>query len=385
MKRRSTILKLIAILASVLALLLMLAFRIRQHRHDGPDPIDTSGSVTGSSGTTAGITPSPTETTATQPTAPTQSVPSLPTQTQSTQPTQSDPTESTQTEPTQPPPTDPTEPSQTDPTQPPTEPTQPTQTDPPPTEPEIIGIGLYTREELENLPTEKYGYGPGRTSGGKRAPYAESDQIKYGQYAGNFIAPDNGNIYLTFDCGYEYTATAEDGTTYRVTERILDILKEKDVKAIFFITMSYAKKQPDLVQRMIDEGHVVGNHSNSHPIMPDISVDEMIYEVMSLHEYVLENFGYEMTLFRPPTGAFSVQSLAVVQNLGYKNVHWSFAYADYDTANQPQYDEALDLVTRSHHSGAIYLLHAVSTTNAAILSETIDFLLAQGYHLELFS
>lgn len=247
------------------------------------------------------------------------------------------------------------------------------------------GIGMYTRAELEALSTKKNGYGPGSTSGGKRAPYAESDQKKYSQYGSNFIAPDNGNVYLTFDCGYEYTATDANGNKYRVTEKILDVLKEKNAKGVFFITMYYAKSEPDLVQRMIDEGHVVGNHSNNHKCMPDLTIDKMEYEVMSLHEYVLEHFNYTMTLFRPPEGAYSVQSLAVVQNLGYKTVHWSFAYLDYNPESQPEYDTALDKVKTSVHSGAIYLLHAVSETNAAILGEAIDYFREAGYNIELFT
>ena len=265
-------------------------------------------------------------------------------------------------------------------TQPSSAPTQPTESTGPAAE---IG-SIYTRAELEAMDTTVQGYGPGKTSGGKRAPYAESDQKKYGQYGGNFIAPDNGNIYLTFDCGYEYYVTGADGKKYRNTERILDILKEKNVKAVFFVTMPYVKEEADLVQRMIAEGHAVGNHSNHHPVMPEQSIDKMVDEVISLHDYVLDHFGYEMTLFRPPTGAFSVQSLAVVHNLGYKNVHWSFAYYDYDTEDQMDVATAYERVTSSHHSGAIYLLHAISTTNAALLSDAIDFFRAEGYNLELF-
>lgn len=256
----------------------------------------------------------------------------------------------------------------------------PTTSVPPTTAP----TGLYTRAELEALSTKSSGYGPGRTSDGSRPPFAQSEQTKYAQYGGNFIGPDNGKIYLTFDCGYEYTATDENGNAYRVTERILNTLKEKDVKAVFFVTMDYVKRQPDLVQRMLDEGHVVGNHSNTHPVMPQLSIDQMEEEVMILHDYVKEHFGYEMFLFRPPTGEFSVQSLAVVHNLGYKNLHWSFAYGDYTPSNQPDVDEALALVTGSAHSGAIYLLHAVSVTNATILADAIDSFQAQGYELDLF-
>jgi hypothetical protein len=128
--------------------------------------------------------------------------------------------------------------------------------------------------------------------------------------------------------------------------------------------MYYVEEQPDLVRRMIDEGHIVGNHSNNHPVMPKRTVEKMIYEVMSLHDYVKEHFGYEMFLFRHPTGEFSVQSLAVVQNLGYKNVHWSFAHVDYDPENQPDIDSTLANVTGSAHNGAIYLLHATQTQRA---------------------
>ena len=246
------------------------------------------------------------------------------------------------------------------------------------------GIGLYTRAELEALSNKKNPFGPGRTSNGVRPPYPVADQEKYGQYAGNFIGPDNGKIYLTFDCGYEYTATNPDGSTYRVTEKILDILKEKGAKGVFFITIHYAETQSDLIRRMIDEGHIVGNHTCNHPEMPDVSIDQMIYEVMTLHDYVRDRYGYEMFLFRPPTGAFSVRSLAVVQNLGYKNVHWSFAYSDWDTENQPDHASSLKLITDSAHSGAIYLLHAISTTNASILGDAIDSLRAQGYEIDLF-
>ena len=91
-----------------------------------------------------------------------------------------------------------------------------------------------------------------------------------------------------------------------------------------------------------------------------------------------------MTLFRPPTGEFSIQSLAVVQNLGYKNVHWSFAYMDWDTEKQPDPASALQNMTSSAHNGAIYLIHAISTTNAAILGDAIDSFISQGYEITLF-
>lgn len=265
----------------------------------------------------------------------------------------------------------------------------PTTTTPPTTPPatgdaEMIG-SLYTRGELMELSNHVWGYGPGpnRPQYNNRPEYAIAEQNKYAKYGSNFIAPDNGQIYLTFDCGYEYTATIE-GEQVRVTEWILDILAEKQVKGVFFVTMDYCKKQPELVRRMIADGHAVGNHSNTHPSMPTLSIDKMVDEVMILHDYVQEHFGYTMTLFRPPEGAFSVQSLAVVQSLGYKTVHWSFAHRDWVTNDQPDPTEALNTILTKAHGGAIYLLHAVSVTNATVLSDAIDGFIQKGFTLELF-
>ena len=171
----------------------------------------------------------------------------------------------------------------------------------------------------------------------------------------------------------------------RVTEWILDVLKEKETKAVFFVTMPYCKSNPDLVRRMIDEGHAVGNHTNNHPVMPSETIDSMVYEITSLHDYVEQNFNYTMTLFRFPTGEFSARSLAVVQSLGYKSVHWSFAYADWTPTATPQNTESAKAnILDSAHNGAIYLLHAVSTTNAYVLSDVIDGLIAKGYVPTLF-
>ena len=249
------------------------------------------------------------------------------------------------------------------------------------------GIGLYTRAELEAMDTtyNKGGFGAGRGSNHSRPYTPVSEQQKYAQYDAHFIGADTNTAYLTFDCGYEYYATDNNGQKYPVTGKILDVLKEKNVKAVFFITMDYAEMEPALVRRMIDEGHTVGNHSNNHPVMPAQTIDKMEYEVMSLHDYVLENFGYKMNLFRPPTGAYSVQSLAVLQNLGYKTVLWSFQHYDYDTNDQPSLDTAYKTIANNSHHGVIYLLHAISEANAAVLGDVIDNLRTEGYNIELFS
>ena len=178
----------------------------------------------------------------------------------------------------------------------------------------------------QGLDTTKLGWGPGGpVDENNRPDGATVYQEKYGQYAADFIRENNQNIYLTFDEGYENG----------YTDDILDTLKEKGVQAVFFVTMPYVQSEPELVQRMIDEGHIVGNHSVNHPSFPEISFEKCQQEIMELHDYVKENFGYEMSLFRFPMGEFSEADLKVVQDLGYRSVFWSFAYRDWLVDESP--------------------------------------------------
>lgn len=233
-------------------------------------------------------------------------------------------------------------------------------------------------EDIAALSAEPVTWGPGSRLDENGRPEAPVQlQEKYGKYGAYFIGPNEGKkMYLTFDEGYENG----------YTEPILDTLKEKRVSAVFFITYPYAKSSPQLVQRMLDEGHVVGNHSTSHPVggMPTLTLDETRTDIMNLHDYVLQNFGYEMWLFRPPEGAFSEQTLALTHSLGYLSVMWSFAYKDWDVNAQPGYDKALAATTKAPHPGGIYLLHAVSKDNAAILGAFIDQLRADGFEFAPF-
>lgn len=176
-------------------------------------------------------------------------------------------------------------------------------------------------------------------------------------------------ITLTFDQGYENGFTA----------MILDTLKEKGVKATFFLTGDYVERHPELVKRMIDEGHTVGNHSVNHYSMPEISIEEMQAEIMGLHNTVLEQFGVAMNLFRPPKGEYSELSLAVTADCGYTTFLWSYAYRDWETDNQPDPAESLQKAIDRLHPGAIYLFHSVSETNATILADFIDQAQALGY------
>jgi delta-lactam-biosynthetic de-N-acetylase len=205
-------------------------------------------------------------------------------------------------------------------------------------------------------------------------------QEKYGQYNADFVRTTADNekvIYLTFDEGYENGCT----------EQILDVLKEKNVTAVFFCTMPYLKDQPELVKRMIADGHIVGNHSETHPSdgMISLSLDAQKQEIADMNDYVAQEFdGYEMQLFRYPAGIYSEQSLALMGSLGYTSVFWSFAYADWDPNNQPDETEALQKCLNGLHPGAIYLLHAVSKTNTEILGSFIDEARAEGYTFEAY-
>jgi len=240
---------------------------------------------------------------------------------------------------------------------------------------EVIGNDL-TLDEIAALDCKKQGYGPGVQCGDDKRPYgAISLQEKYEKYDAYFINEPDENVYLTFDEGYENGYTSQ----------ILDTLKEKGVKATFFVTLPYAKKNPELVQRMIDEGHVVGNHSCTHPSMPTVGLEQATEEIKGLHDYILENFDYTMSSFRPPMGEFSEQTLALTQNLGYKTVLWSFAYRDWETDNQMGYDAAYKKVKEAVHDGEIMLLHAVSKDNANILGDVIDYIQSEGYQVKPFS
>lgn len=232
-----------------------------------------------------------------------------------------------------------------------------------------------TETEIKKLSNERQdNYFGGDTNEEGVSLHCLEWQNKYGKYNADFVRYEEGgkNIYLTFDEGYENGYTA----------KILDVLKEKGVKAVFFCTMPYIKQQPELVQRMIDEGHIVGSHSVTHPSegMISLSIAEQKEEMETLQKYVADNFnGYQVQLFRYPAGIYSDQSLALMGSLGYTSVFWSFAYADWDVNNQPNEAEALKKCVDKLHPGAIYLLHAVSKTNTNILGDFIEQAREKGY------
>ena len=182
-------------------------------------------------------------------------------------------------------------------------------------------------------------------------------------------------IYLTFDCGWENG----------YTDDVLDTLKEKNVPAAFFCTLEHIQKSPELIARMIKEGHIVGNHSANHPNFAEIDRQRMADEILECDNYLRENFGYTSKFFRFPEGCYTENALELVHSMGYTSVFWSSAYADWDVSKTKGKDYAFTTVTSRLHPGAILLLHSVSPDNAAALGDIIDWARSNGYEFKALS
>lgn len=195
------------------------------------------------------------------------------------------------------------------------------------------------------------------------------------KYSGYYLGDTSKkNIYLTFDEGYENG----------YTPMILDTLKNNNVKAAFFVVSPYISSNKALVKRMVDEGHLVVNHSVNHPAMNTIKDQEKFNSELSGVEKLFEEVtGKKMAkFFRPPMGKYSEQSLYYTAARGYKSIFWSFAYADWDTEKQPTHEDAKKQILQRTHNGAIILLHAVSKTNAEILDELIKEWKNRGFEFK---
>lgn len=182
---------------------------------------------------------------------------------------------------------------------------------------------------------------------------------------------DEKVIYLTFDAGYE------NGNI----EKILDILKEKNVPGAFFILENLIKRNPELVKRMNEEGHLICNHTASHRDMSQITdLGTFKAELEKLETVCKDTTGVSVAKFyRPPEGRFSEINLQHAKELGYKTIFWSFAYVDWDNNAQMSEQEAIDKILKGTHNGEIILLHPTSATNAAILGQLIDAWTAEGF------
>ena len=183
--------------------------------------------------------------------------------------------------------------------------------------------------------------------------------------------PSQKVLYLTFDAGYENG----------YTEKILDVLKKHQVPAAFFLVGNYIEKNPDLVRRMVDDGHIVGNHTMHHPDMSKLSdKDAFAKELTDLETLFKETTGKEMPkYYRPPQGLYSQENLQMAQALGYQTVFWSLAYADWNNNSQPTRAQAFSKLLPRTHNGAVVLLHSTSQTNAEILDELLTSWKNMGY------
>lgn len=233
----------------------------------------------------------------------------------------------------------------------------------------IVSVSLFVGQ---TVPTGAWGLSfpePGKIPS---AP-ASVDAMK--QFDAAFLGnPDEKVLYLTFDAGYENGHT----------EAILDTLKQHDVKAAFFLVGNYVNRNSDLVRRMVEEGHIVGNHTMSHPNMSAIADKEAFRaELEGLETLFQDATGKELPkYYRPPRGVYSEQNLQMAKELGYKTVFWSLAYADWDNDNQPAEDAAIQRLLSRTHNGAVILLHSTSKTNALILDRLLTKWEEMGYRFE---
>ena len=195
------------------------------------------------------------------------------------------------------------------------------------------------------------------------------------QFDAYFIgAEDDKIMYMTFDAGYETDLTAG----------ILDVLKKHEVPAAFFLVGNYIRDYPDLINRMVTEGHIVANHTMTHPDMSKISgKDAFAAELSKVEELYKQVTGSEIPRFyRPPKGIYSETNLKHAQELGYKTIFWSATYKDWDEKNQPSKEEAFAKLLPRAHPGAVILLHNTSKTNATILDELLTKYKEMGYRFE---
>ena len=228
------------------------------------------------------------------------------------------------------------------------------------------------RESYEQISDKGYGWGFVRKKGSPPQITIE-EQERLQKYNAFYIGGSSDKkIYLTFDEGYENG----------FTDDILDVLRDNEVKAAFFVTMPYLEGEQALVGRMIDEGHIIGNHTVHHPNLSKCSVEDIKAELNGLNERSKELYGYDMKYMRPPEGAYSERVLAVAEDLGYSTIFWSHAYKDWDVNMQKGTEYAISQVIPYLHNGEILLLHAVSKDNAQALDSIIKQAKSAGFEFE---
>lgn len=220
-----------------------------------------------------------------------------------------------------------------------------------------------------NFNADALGFGLSGIGNNKR-PNAGSYKNIIENNGGVYIGPDTKEIYLTFDCGYENGYTID----------MLDTLKENDVKALFFITGHYLKSSKEIVKRMIDDGHIIGNHTFDHKDFSRSSNKEILEDIQKLEEEYYKEFNVNMSKYvRPPRGDFDERSMKLLNENGYHAVFWSLAYVDWDKNKFNGNDYSFNNVNRRIHNGAIILMHTVSKDNQNDLDKIIKTLKNDGY------
>lgn len=234
----------------------------------------------------------------------------------------------------------------------------------------LVAVLVVFKCEGNEISNEMHAWGFRREGIGKRPVLDVKANKIIEEYNGISIGSENEKvIYITFDSGYEAG----------YTEKILDVLKKHDVKASFFITGHYLNTASDLVKRMIEEGHIVGNHTVNHKCLPEISDEEIEKEIKNLDTVLFDKFGYEMKFFRPPKGEFSERVIKKISDLGYKTVMWSSAYDDWDNEKQNREEYGTKKILDNLHNGCVLLLHSTSKDNANILDNVLTKIKEEGY------
>ena len=230
----------------------------------------------------------------------------------------------------------------------------------------VLALGVWLGSAL---PTGSWGLSF-RQEGAPPIGTAGADQL--GRYEAAYLGDTSEKVlYLTFDAGYENGCT----------EKILDTLKKHNAKAAFFLVGNYIQRNADLVRRMVQEGHTVGNHTMHHPDMSKLSdFNAFSKELSDLAELYEQTVGQPLPrYYRPPQGIYSEENLKMAQQLGYKTVFWSLAYVDWNNDAQPSREQALSKLLPRTHPGAVVLLHSTSKTNAEILDELLTKWEEAGY------
>ena len=233
----------------------------------------------------------------------------------------------------------------------------------------VLSLGIFADTRPDFVAAGSWGLHFGKEG---EPPTGNAPKEALGRYDAAFCGnTGEKTLYLTFDAGYENGCTAQ----------ILDTLKRHNVPAAFFLVGTYVEKNPELVRRMVQEGHTVGNHTQSHPDMSKITEKgAFTKELCAVEDAYKAATGEDLPkYYRPPQGIYSEENLRMAQELGYRTVFWSLAYADWDNKAQPSHEQAFHKLLPRTHDGAVVLLHSTSRTNAAILEELLTRWKDMGY------